>query len=120
LVGAGYALQWNRSNSYAETVLRHVGTVRFAAPLPLGLYLAARSELVKVTYADHVTVAVGPTGQPSASIDDENRSHIRAELSRDLGAHLQVIGRYSLYVNALGQGRYQRQTGTVSLTFTLD
>jgi hypothetical protein len=120
LIGAAYAIQWNRSNSYAEALLRHVATIRFTTPLPMGVYLAARTELVKVNYADSVALATGPSGQPSASIDDENRSHIRAELSRDVGKHLQVVGRYSLYVNALGQGRYLRQTATLSLAFTID
>jgi hypothetical protein len=121
-VGAGYAIQWNRSNSYGETLFRHVGTVRVTVPLPVGFYLAARSELVYVRYADRVTLALGPTGTPSATIEDENRSYIRAELSRDVGSHLQLIGRYSLYVNALGgQGnRYQRQTATLALAFTID
>jgi len=120
LLGLGYALQWNRSNSYAETLLRHVGTVRFTAPLPLGVYLAARAELVYVTYADRVTLLGGRSGQAYATIDDENRSQARAELSRDLSTRLQLIARYSLYVNPLGQLHYRRQTATLSLAFTID
>ncbi len=121
LVGVGYAIQWNRSNSFSETLLRHVATVRFTTPLPLGFYLAARTELVYVTYADRIVPAGGPTGQPSATIDDENRNHIRAELTRDISARLQLVGRYSLYVNALGQnGDYKRQTATLSIAFTID
>lgn len=120
LVGAGYAVQWNRSNSYAETLVRHVGTVRFTAPLPLGVYLAARTELVYVSYADRVALISGRSGQAYATIDDENRSQIRAELSRDLGSRLQIVGRYSFYVNPLGQLKYRRQTATLSLVFTFD
>ena len=120
LVGAGYSLQWNRSNSYAESVVRHVGTVRFTALLPFRLYLAARTELVYATYPDRVTLAIGPSGQPSASIDDENRNQARAELSRDLGAHLQIVGRYTLYTNAFGQVQYGRQTATISLVYAAD
>jgi hypothetical protein len=120
LLGLGYAIQWNRSNSYAETLVRHVGTLRFTAPLPLGVYLAARAELVYVTYADRVTLIGGRSGQAYATIDDENRSQARAELSRDLATRLQVIARYSLYVNPLGQLHYRRQTATLSLAFTID
>jgi hypothetical protein len=122
LVGAGYLLQWNRSNSRSESLLRHVGTVRLTAPLPLDLYLAARAELVLVTYSDKVTLAVGPTGQTSASIEDEKRSQLRAELSRSVTAGLQLVARYSLYVNALGEGvgTYRRQTATLSLVYTAD
>ncbi|MES1204601.1 MAG: hypothetical protein ABUS79_01565 [Pseudomonadota bacterium] len=117
LVGGGYTLQWNRSNSFSETLLRHVAIVRFTAPLPLGFYLAARTELVYVTYAEGVPLAIGPAGQLSATIDEEPRSHIRAELSRDIGKHLQLIARYSYYVNPIGQVEYQRQTATLSLAF---
>jgi hypothetical protein len=122
LVGAGYMLQWNRSNSRSESLLRHVGTVRLTAPLPLDLYLAARAELVYVTYPDKLTLATGPTGQPSASIEEETRSQLRAELSRDVTTGLQVVARYSFYANALGQGvgNYRRQTATLSLVYTAD
>ena len=144
LVGAGYAIQSNRSNSTGESVLFHVGSVRFAAPLPLGVYLAARTELVYAAYPDPIASVVGPTGRASATIEDENRSHIRAELSRDIGVHLQLVARYSLYVNALNQratpvmitggvappiptdipgpspGRYQRQTATLSVVYSID
>jgi hypothetical protein len=120
LLGGTYAIQWNRSNSYGETLLRHVGAVQFATRLPLGIYLAARSELVYVSYADRVTVAAGPTGQQSASIDDENRSQVRAELTRDISARLQLVARYSLYLNPLGQADYLRHTGTLSVAFTVD
>lgn len=123
LVGAGYLLQWNRSNSYSESLLRHVGTVRLTAPLPFDLYLAARAELVYVTYSEKVTLATtGPTGQTSASIEDEKRSQLRVELSRDLTAGLQLVARYSFYANALGDGAgtYRRQTATLSLTYTSD
>lgn len=120
LLGAGYAVQWNRSNSYSETLFRHAGTLRVTTPLPLHLYLAARAELVYLRYPDRAVFPSGPSGQSRLTIEDENRSHLRAELSRDLTPHVQLIARYSLYINALGQTPYERQTGTLSLAFTLD
>lgn len=120
LVGASYALQWNRSNSYSETLLRHAGAIRLTLPLPLGLYLATRAELVLVSYPDHAAFSTGPSGQSRTTIEDENRSQIRTELTRDISAHLQLVGRYCLYVNAIGQNSYQRQTATLSLAFGLD
>lgn len=130
LVGAGYAVQWNRSNSLSESLIRHIATIRFTAPLPLGMYIAARAELVYATYPDGITLATssstpmtnGPSGQPSASIEDEKRSQIRAELTRDLSDHIQLMARYSFYANALGQdvGSYRRQTATLSLVYTTD
>ena len=120
LVGAGYAIQWNRSNSLFESLVRHIGAVRLTAPLPFGLYLAARAELVFVTYPDKLTLATSVAGQPITSIEEESRSHLRAELSRDLTGHLQLMARYSYYANALGQsaGDYRRQTATVSLVYS--
>lgn len=118
LLGAGYALQWNRSNSYGEGLLRHLALLRFAAPLPLGLYLAARAELVFVSYQDQIPVLTNPSGDVNASIEEETRSELRAELSRDVGARLQLVGRYVYYANAIGQGQYRRQTATLSLVFS--
>ena len=120
LIGAGYAIQWNRSNSYTETLLRHVGAVRLTTPLPLGIFLAMRAELVLVSYPDRATFREGFSGQSRATIEDENRSHLRAELSRDILTRTQVVARYSLYINALGQNSYQRQTATLSLAFSVD
>ena len=124
LAGAGYAIQWNRSNSYGESLLFHVGTLRFTAPLPLGVYLAARAELVYGVYPDPLAQAIKLTGLASTSIDGEYRSNIRAELSRDIGAHIQLVTRYTLYFNALtttqSQGKYLRQTATLSLVYSID
>jgi len=117
LLGAGYALQWNRSNSYGEALLRHIGSLRFAAPLPLSFYLAARGELVYLSYHDRQPLLTDPSGAPQLSIEEETRSEVRAELSRDLGSRLQLVGRYVFYANALGEGQYRRQTATLSLVF---
>jgi len=121
LLGAGYTLQWNRSNSYTESLYRHIATLRLATALPWQFYLAARAEFVFVRYPDHVVLATGPTGSASTSIDDENRNQLRVELSRALTKDgLRIIARYSLYTNALGQStvQYGRQTATLSLTWT--
>ncbi len=120
LLGVGYAVQWNRSNSYSETLLRHAGTLRLTTPMPLGLYLATRIELVFVSYPDHAAFPAGPSGQSRTTIEDENRSQLRAELSRKITTQLQLVLRYSLYINAIGQNSYQRQTATLSLAFAIE
>ena len=88
-----------------------------------------RAELAYVTYPDGITLTTGtgtlptgPTGQPSASIEEETRSQLRVELSRDVTTHLQLVARYTFYANALGQGvgDYRRQTATLSLVYTTD
>jgi hypothetical protein len=120
LLELGYTLQWNRSNSDTESVFRHVGMAKLASALPGHLFLAARAELVYATYPDHVVLAAGPTGSAMASIEDENRSQLRVELSRALTPAVRVVGRYTLALNAFGQSvvEYRRQTATLSLSFS--
>jgi hypothetical protein len=120
LVGLGYTLQWNRSNSYTESVFRHIGLVRAATALPGQLFLAARAELVYASYPDHVVLAAGPTGSAMTSIEDENRSLLRVELSRACTPSLRLVARYTLALGAFGQSvvEYRRQTATLSLTFS--
>jgi hypothetical protein len=124
LLGGGYGLHVNLSNSYGESVLRHFITARFAAALPLDLYLAARIEVVFARYADQVYVAgVGTDpGLPHATIDDESRNTARVELSRSLSDRLQLIARYNFYANELSKSdvTYRRQTALLSLSFALE
>jgi hypothetical protein len=123
LLGAGYALHVNRSNSVGETVMRHFVTARLAGALPFDLYLAAHLELLFARYADHVVVAqTDIAGRPFASIDDENRNNLRVDLSRNLTDRLQLIARYTYYANESGSGdvTYRRQTALLSLAFTLE
>ena len=123
LVGAGYALHLNRSNSFGETVTRHFLTAHFAAALPLDLYVALHAEILFARYADHVIVAqTGTAGRPFASIEDENRNNLRVDLSRNLTERLQLIARYTFYSNELGSGdvTYRRQTALLSLAFTIE
>lgn len=125
LMGAGYGLQVNSSNSFGESVLRHVVTARFAAALPLDLYLAARIEILIARYSDQVYVA--QTGmdaaKPWVTIEDENRNSARVELSRNLGDRLQLIARYTFYANELSRNNdvsYRRQTALLSLSFNFE
>jgi len=124
LLGGGYALQWNGSNSYGDALTRHVFAVRFATALPLGLYLAARGELILAQYRNPVALGQNPTTGALLSIDDENRNSLRADLSRALTDRLQLLARYTLYANEIGLSssvaHYRRQTLLLSLAFTLD
>ena len=126
LSGVGYSLLYNRSNSYGETVIRHIATARFAAPLPGGLTLAARGELLVAFYTQPVpigTVAVGNSFSSVESIENENRSSVRVDLSHDLGDSLRVVARYTFYVNEIANASpisYQRQTLLLSVTGALE
>jgi hypothetical protein len=119
LLGAGYAFQYNWSNSAGETVMRHFAILRMAARLPGGVSLAARGELLFAFYRN----AVHPSaGSAYISIEDENRSSVRVDLSRDLTDRLRLFARYSLYVGELGNSafQYNRQTLLLSLAFTFE
>jgi hypothetical protein len=124
LVGAGYGLYVNRSNSFGESVLRHFVTARFAAALPFELYLAARVEILFARYSDQVYVAqTMDAAKPWVTIEDENRNSARVELSRNLGDRLQLIARYTFYANELSRNNdvsYRRQTALLSLSFALE
>jgi hypothetical protein len=128
LLGAGYAFQHNGSNSFGETLIRHVATARSAAALPLGLYLAARVDLLFVSYRDPIPVVqaarpaqTGPA-QTYASIEEENRSSARVDLSRDIGDRVRALIRYTFYGNELGNntGTYRRHTLLLSLSFAFE
>lgn len=126
LVGAGYAFHYNRSNSYGDTVMRHFMTARFAVPLPGRFTLAARGELLLAFYSQQVpigAVAVGNSFSSVESIDDENRSSVRIDLSHDLGDSLRLVARYTFYANELANASpisYQRQTLLLSVTGALE
>jgi hypothetical protein len=123
LVGAGYTLNYNVSNSFGETVMRHIATARFAAALPLQLFLGANAELLFAHYPNGTVIGVVDVGgRPFASIDDENRSNVRAYLTRNLGERVQLIARYAFYGPALGSTpvSYRRQTALLAVSFTID
>jgi len=128
LLGAGYAFQHNASNSFGETLLRHIVTARIAAALPLGLYMAARADLLFVSYRDSIPIAQAAAmpqaaaASTYASIEEENRSSARVDLSRDIGDRLRALIRYTFYANELGAsvGQYRRHTLLLSLSFAFE
>jgi hypothetical protein len=122
LVGAGYALHLNFSNSFGETVTRHFVDAHVAASLPLDLYVAVRADIVFAYYADHVPVAPNMAGSTFSSIDDENRNSVRVDLSRNLTERLQLVARYSFYANSSTAGNvtYRRQTALLSVAYTFE
>jgi hypothetical protein len=124
LATLGYGLQYNRSNSYGETVLRHVLSARFAAHF-LGVVLALRGELLLAHYPEHPPIGQMSVLIPTSieSIDSENRSTLRVDLSRDLNEWLRLFARYTYYVNETTSGSlvsYHRQTALLSLVVSWD
>ena len=67
--------------------------------------------------------AAGNTFSSVESIDDENRSSVRVDLSRELSDSLRLVARYTFYVNELANASsisYQRQTLLLSVTGALE
>ncbi|MES1207925.1 MAG: hypothetical protein ABUS79_18480 [Pseudomonadota bacterium] len=125
LAGVGYALQGNRSNSYGETVIRNAVSARVALRLPGLLMLAARGDLLFAHYTEHQVIGQTTivSGNSIESIDNENRSTVRVDLSRDLTERLRLLARYTFYANEIATGSnltYRRQTALLSLLLTLD
>ena len=128
LLGAGYVFGHNASNSFGQTLFRHVVGARIATALPFGLYLAARADLSLVFYRDSIPIpritdmTQMVAGKPFVNIEDENRSSVRVDLSRDVSERLRALLRYTFYANELGSsvGTYRRQTLLLSLAFVLE
>jgi hypothetical protein len=126
LLGAGYAFNYNRSNSYGESVMRHIATARFAAPLPGELTLAARAEVLFAFYAQPQligAIAAGNSFSSIESIDDENRSSVRVDLSREIEQGVRLVARYTFYANEIANTSpvsYRRQTFLLSVTGALE
>jgi hypothetical protein len=123
LAGAGLAGHANASNSFGEPLLRALAHVRAVVLLPAELSLSARLEFVLARYLDGPPLARDPiTLQPTATIEDESRSTVRAELVRPIGAHADVGLRYTLYTNEVGssQVHYFRQTALLFVAVVAD
>jgi hypothetical protein len=62
------------------------------------------------------------TVRPFASIEEENRSSARVDLSRDIGDRTRALLRYTFYANELGAsvGQYRRHTLLLSLSFAFE
>jgi hypothetical protein len=100
LFGLAYGIQFNDSNSYGFSWLRHVVTARFAAHLPGGFSFAARGVLQILQLAD--SVLLDPLINHMDTFDAENRSSVEAAVDRGLSDHLRLVLRYAYYTSVLG------------------
>ena len=113
LLGAGAALHVNQSNSRGEALVRGVFHLRAVVPLPWTLSLSTRADLVVTHYQNSLLLAQDPSaGVPLASIEDENRSTLRIEVSRPLAQGIEIGTRAVLYTSFPSRGsiEYSRQT----------
>ena len=93
-----YAVEINTSNSFGETYVRHAVGLKFTAPLIWGVFFSAKGVL---QLADMLDPYSRPVVQnlTFVNIEEENRSRLVTQLSRDLAPRWSLNLRYSLFVN---------------------
>jgi hypothetical protein len=102
LLGVSYAVQLNQSNSFGQSLLRHIVSLKFSARLPWQLYLTLKGQLFVNRYLDPVLLDRQVNSQTFISIEDENRNAVIADLERPIGkSGVAISVRYSLFTNEL-------------------
>jgi hypothetical protein len=104
LLSAAYTLQYNQSNSFGWSLLRHVITFKLGTRLFWELYLTIKGQLMVARYLDPQLLgsAAQVTTQTFVTIEDENRNAIIVDLERPIGrTGVSVEARYSFYTNEL-------------------
>jgi hypothetical protein len=101
LVTVGYAVQLNLSNSFGQSLMRHVFTAKVAYRLPWQLYATLKGQLLVTRYLDPVLLDHLALSATAITIEDENRNAFIADVERPVGHGISVEARYSIYTNEL-------------------
>jgi len=102
LLSASYSVQLNASDSFGQSLVRHLITAKLGARLFWQLYLTLKGQLLITRYLDPVLLDRQVNTQTFVSIEDENRNAFIADLERPIGrTGLAVEARYSIYTNEL-------------------
>jgi hypothetical protein len=120
LVGVGYGVQLNLSNSFGQSLLRQLVTLKLAYRFPWQLYATIKAQLFITRYLDPVLLDTNITSQTFITIDDENRNAVIADLERPIGTSgLAVNARYSVFTNELTPSpvSFLRQVVYLGLTY---
>jgi hypothetical protein len=118
LAGAGASVHYNPSNSTGESLVRGLFHLRGVVPLPWSFSLSGRADLVVTHYRNSLLLVKDPNAAaPLVSIEDENRSTLRFELSRPLAKGLEIGARVVFYSSFPSRGsvEYSRQTALLYL-----
>jgi hypothetical protein len=103
LVSLSYAVQLDQSDSFGQSLLRHLITAKLSARLPWELYLTLKGQLLVNRYLDPVLLDRQVASQTFVSIEDENRNALIADIERPIGhSGVAIEARYSFYTNELG------------------
>lgn len=112
LLGVGYSLYANASDSYGAPQTRHALRLSVDAPLFFDLLVSARLELQRVVYDDPQYVAA------DAFIEDEGRSSLLVRLERPLDDHWSVVGHVGAWASPFGTGPdYSRELALLGVAW---
>ncbi|HEY1585354.1 MAG TPA: hypothetical protein VGH63_06665 [Polyangia bacterium] len=120
LVAVGYGIQLNLSNSFGQSLLRHIVTLKLAYRFPWNLYATLKAQLYASTYLDPVLLDQEINTQTFITIEDENRNNVIVDLERPIGdTGLAVNARYSVFTNELTSSpvSFLRQVVYLGLTY---
>jgi hypothetical protein len=120
LASLTYGAQLNRSNSFGQSLLRHIITLRIGYRLPWQLYATVKGQLMISAGLDKVELDTRISNLTFATIEDENRNAVIVDLERNIPKlGLAVSARYSFYANQLGaqQTSFRRHVAYLGLTY---
>jgi hypothetical protein len=119
----GYSVQLNLSNSFGQSLLRNIVTLKVAYRFPWSLYATAKAQIYFTQYLDSELLTPSLASQTFITIEDENRNNVIVDLERPIrSTGLAVIARYSVFTNELSpnqQTRFLRQVIYLGLTYRL-
>ena len=122
LVTVGYGAQLNLSNSFGQSLFRHIFTLKLAYRFPWSLYAAVKAQLYVTKYLDPVLLDRQFQSQTFITIEDENRNAFVADLERPIGATgLAVEARVTVFTNELSPSpvSFLRELVYLGLTYRL-
>jgi hypothetical protein len=114
-----YGLQYNDSNSFGQSLVRHRVEVSGTAELFFDIVLNAKVVLVVNQFLDALLLA-GDVGT-FITVEDEARNGVILHATRDLGPAVTLEARYSFYANAFAQAalEYRRHTMYLGIVYRL-
>jgi hypothetical protein len=122
LVALGWAAQLDLSNSFGQSLLRQLLTLKLAYRFPWNLYATVKAQLLVTRYLDPVLLDRVIQTATFVTIEDENRNAIIVDVERPIGATgLAVDARYSLYTNEISPSpvSFLRHLVYLGLTYRL-
>jgi hypothetical protein len=120
LLAVGYGLQLNLSNSFGQSLIRHIVTLKIAYRLPWSLYATLKAQLYASVYLDPVLLDRAINTLQFITIEDENRNNVIVDLERPIGSSGVAINvRYSVFTNELTPSpvSFLRQVVYLGLTY---